>query len=103
VLADPNRLLLLGELDGALVGVVRFDIHAGVAEVSTYLAPERIGSNLGADLLVAGEHWLIQRRSDVRSIEAHVLEDNWRSHRLFQAGGYSAHDTWYRKSAYYHA
>jgi UDP-2,4-diacetamido-2,4,6-trideoxy-beta-L-altropyranose hydrolase len=102
VLADSNRLLLLGEQDGTPVGMVRFDIHAREAEVSIYLAPDYIGMNIGADLLVAAELWLAQRRPDVRTIEAHVLEDNRRSHRLFQTLGYQAHYIRYRKKAHLH-
>jgi UDP-2,4-diacetamido-2,4,6-trideoxy-beta-L-altropyranose hydrolase len=101
VLTDSNRLLLLGEQDGAPVGMVRFDIEAGEAEVSLYLDPDRVGTFIGAELLMAAERWLV-RRGDLHTIKAQVLENNRRSHGLFASAGYSPQDTWYRKRAQRH-
>jgi UDP-2,4-diacetamido-2,4,6-trideoxy-beta-L-altropyranose hydrolase len=87
VLADPNRLLLIGELDGAPIGVVRFDITAAQAEVSIYRVP---GSppGLGTALLTAAERWLRERRPDVTAVIAGVRAGNDRSTRLFESAGY---------------
>jgi UDP-2,4-diacetamido-2,4,6-trideoxy-beta-L-altropyranose hydrolase len=100
VLSDPNRLLLIGECQGETIGVVRFDVCAGEAEVSMYLVPEYQGEGLGSDLLLAAEQWLAKYRSDVYSIKAEVLGRNQSSHRLFRAGGYQAGSSLYYKRAH---
>jgi RimJ/RimL family protein N-acetyltransferase len=97
VLADPDRLLLIGEQGNEAVGVVRFDIRHGEAEVSIYLAPDLAGEGRGAELLHAAEAWLTANRPKVRAIKARVLRDNASSHGLFAAGGYSRCDTRYAK------
>jgi UDP-2,4-diacetamido-2,4,6-trideoxy-beta-L-altropyranose hydrolase len=97
VLADPDRSLLIGEEGGKPVGVVRFDVRDGEAEVSIYLAPDFAEARVGTELLFAAESWLAERRHDVRSIRAEVLGGNPRSHRLFQAAGYVADSSVYAK------
>jgi UDP-2,4-diacetamido-2,4,6-trideoxy-beta-L-altropyranose hydrolase len=97
VLGDMDRIVLIGERQGASLGVVRFDVHGEQAEVSIHLAPENAGSGLGAQLLEAAERWLASARPDIRRCTANVLDDNIRSHRLFLAAGYRAESTWYSK------
>jgi UDP-2,4-diacetamido-2,4,6-trideoxy-beta-L-altropyranose hydrolase len=86
VMNDPDKMLLIGERDGLPMGVVRFDIRDGEAEISIYLVPgiERTG----ADLLPSAENWLHSARPDVKKIRAHVLGDNERSIHLFSKSGY---------------
>lgn len=80
-LADPRRMLLIGEAGGAKVGMVRFD-HADETEVSINLAPEQRGRGLSRPLLMAalaevgGEVW------------AEVREANATSVRLFEGAGF---------------
>ena len=95
-LADPNRLLLIGERDGTDLGVVRFDVGEHAAEISIYLAPER-SSGVGVELLLAAEAWLAESRPNVAAVEAEVLRDNRRSHGLFLAGGYRLESSRYVK------
>ena len=97
VLYDVNRVLLIGELDGQPVGVVRFDIAAGEAELSIYMVPGQDTRGLGAELLLAAEKWLSGSRPDVSRVCAAVLEDNLPSHRLFGSAGYKAGITNYSK------
>lgn len=97
-LADPDRLLLIGELNGRPVGVVRFDIDARAAEVSIYLVEGAAGRGLGADLLCAAEKCLIGARPDVRAIHAEVLADNPPSHSLFANSGYRLSQSTYAKT-----
>jgi UDP-2,4-diacetamido-2,4,6-trideoxy-beta-L-altropyranose hydrolase len=87
VLADPNRLLLVGDIDGAPIGVVRFDIAGAQAEVSIYRVP-RTQPGLGTSLLLAAERWLRERRPDVTAVVAGVRAGNERSTRLFESAGY---------------
>jgi UDP-2,4-diacetamido-2,4,6-trideoxy-beta-L-altropyranose hydrolase len=96
VLADPDRLLLIGEVGGAAVGVVRFDITGAQAEVSIYRVPgSRPG--LGTSLLIAAERWLRRRRPDVTAVVAGVRAGNERSSRLFESAGYDRTAVHYEK------
>jgi len=94
---DANRVLLIGERDGDPVGVVRFDVSAGDAEVSIYRVPASTEPGLGARLLRAAERWLAARRPDVTRLTAEVLDTNERSHRLFRSAGYQARSSTYEK------
>lgn len=96
-LADPDRILLLGEHGEEAVGVVRFDVADGAAEVSIYLAPGNSGQGRGGELLRAAEAWLSANRADVRAIQARVLRDNQSSHKLFESCGYRKRATLYAK------
>jgi UDP-2,4-diacetamido-2,4,6-trideoxy-beta-L-altropyranose hydrolase len=89
-LADPTRLLLVGEIGAHAVGVIRFDrLATGRAEVSLYLDPSLHGLGLGPRLLAAGEqsarHWAGTGRLDVEAI---VLTGNAASQRLFRQADY---------------
>lgn len=97
VLADPDSFLLIGEHGEDAVGVVRWDVRDGKAEVSIYLVPGLAGEGRGADLLHAAESWLISRRPDVRTLQALVLRGNEPSHLLFEACGYCRGSTQYAK------
>ncbi|MGP9820453.1 UDP-2,4-diacetamido-2,4,6-trideoxy-beta-L-altropyranose hydrolase [Salinarimonas sp. NSM] len=89
VLAAPERDLLIGEEDGAPVGVLRFDRAGEEAEVSIYLVPEAMGRGVGADLLLAGCDWVRQNRPGIRRIVAEVLGGNARSAALFERCGFT--------------
>ena len=97
VLADPDRLLLIGQREGLAVGVVRFDIRGDEADVSIYLIPEIKQSGQGGDLLQSAEHWLVANRPSVCKIRAHVLGGNERSQRLFLGRRYQVESTSYSK------
>jgi UDP-2,4-diacetamido-2,4,6-trideoxy-beta-L-altropyranose hydrolase len=97
VLADPDRVLLIGERHGSPVGVVRFDITDGRAEVSTYRVPGSMGTSLAAPLMRAADEWLRVHRPDVAAITAEVIGDNERSHRMLRASGYRLQVAAYEK------
>jgi RimJ/RimL family protein N-acetyltransferase len=94
---DANRVLLIGERHGQPLGVVRFDVHDGNAEVSIYRVPGASEPGLGARLLRAAERWLAVRRPDVARLTAEVLDGNERSHRLFRSAGYETRSSIYEK------
>ena len=102
VLSDPDRVLLIGEYHGEAIGIVRFDMRDGEAEVSMYLVPDHQGEGFGSELLSAAEQWLAAHRSDVRSIKAEVLGSNHSSHRLFRAGRYQPLSALYSKKVHHH-
>jgi ribosomal protein S18 acetylase RimI-like enzyme len=84
-LADPARMLLIGEADGEKVGMVRFD-RGEVTEVSINVNPQHRGRGLGFTLLsealnrVEGDVW------------AEVKDENLASRRLFERAGFELHD-----------
>lgn len=97
VLADPDRLLLVGHEGATPVGVVRYDVSGDDAEVSIHLAPGRGGRGAGSALLAAAERWLVARRPGVRTLLAEVRAGNDVSHRLFAGCGFEAASTRYRR------
>jgi len=97
VLNNPNRLLLIGELAGQKIGVVRFDIENREAEVSIYLVPGISGKGLGKRLLLSAEKWLKQSCPDIEIVVAEVLSENPESSRLFLNTGYSQTSIKYKK------
>lgn len=98
VLSSPDRYLLVGELLGRALGVVRFDVLDGVAEVSIYLTPEMQGQGWGGDLLLRSETWLVRHVRGVRQLKALVLGDNERSMRLFARTGYAFEQAQFTKA-----
>ena len=97
VLTSPDRLLLIGQYEGAPMGVVRFDIQDNEAEVSIYVVPGIKKSGLGRDLLQSAERWFAANRPGIGKVHAHVLADNERSARLFLGSGYQVVSTCYSK------
>jgi RimJ/RimL family protein N-acetyltransferase len=100
VISDPDRILLIGECQDEVIGVVRFDVRADEAEVSLYLVPGHQGEGFGSELLFAAEKWLVEYRSEVFAIKAEVLGSNQPSHRLFRTGGYQPRAALYTKKVH---
>lgn len=96
-LADPDRLLLVGEWGGEAVGVVRFDIQGKEVEISIYLVPGVPHAVRGSDLLYGVERWLMANHPNVNIIYAEVLGGNKRSQQLFLGAGYQIESTRYSK------
>jgi RimJ/RimL family protein N-acetyltransferase len=97
VMADPDRMLLIGERGQREVGVVRFDIREDEARVSIFLAPGLAGTGIGSDLLAAGEEDLAERRRNVKVVLADVKGGNLASRKLFEAAGYELRSALYVK------
>lgn len=88
VLADPDRLLLVVEVDGDAVGTVRFDREDPGWEVSITLAPSARGKGLSSGVLAEGERALLERHN-AQVVLAAVHEDNAASAALFARAGYA--------------
>jgi UDP-2,4-diacetamido-2,4,6-trideoxy-beta-L-altropyranose hydrolase len=97
VLADPARVLLIGEQSGQGMGVVRFDLADDRSEISIYLAPGSTGRGLGPELLCSAESWLRREFPRVRCVEAQVLGHNVASRKMFESAGYRQHAAGYIK------
>lgn len=88
-LSDPQRVLLLGRLDGKEVGVIRYDlIDERQAKVSIYLNPEMTGLGLGEYLLRTGQHWLLQNHPEIDTVAAEIMPENIASRHAFLAAGF---------------
>lgn len=97
VLADPEKILLVGQRSESPVGVVRFDKQNDEVEISIYVAPESTTPGLGQSLLNSAEQWLEANHPEIHMIRAHVLGTNERSHRLFSGAGYQTESSYYLK------
>lgn len=96
-LNDPDCVLLVGELAGKPIGVLRYDLRRDQAVVSIFLVPGWTGRGLGRKLLGLGSEWLRQHRPATKLIVAEILQDNEASERAFRAAGYARDADTYRK------
>lgn len=98
-LARSDRLLLVGEIGGCPVGVIRFDqLAAAQAEVSLYLDPRLTGLGLGPVLLAAGEAAAAARFGGALQFVATVLDGNAGSAQLFRQAAYLQSGELWRKA-----
>jgi len=97
VLADSEKILLIGQRLESTIGVVRFDKQGDEAEISIYLVPDAASSGLGQSLLKSAEQWLVLNHPEISKIYAHVLGGNERSRRLFLRSDYQVESTHYLK------
>ncbi len=97
VLADKNRVLLIGQIGNEPIGVVRFDKEGETALVSIYLVPGGGFTGQGRNLLLSAEEWLKRHRVDIKSIQAKVLSANTVSQRLFMGADYRLESMHYLK------
>jgi UDP-2,4-diacetamido-2,4,6-trideoxy-beta-L-altropyranose hydrolase len=87
-LQSSERRLLVGEVDGTPLGIVRFDLLAGAARLSIYLDPELTGVGIGPQLLTAACRWLFGAQPGITRIEAQVRAENRASRRAFARAGF---------------
>lgn len=88
VLADPQRILLIGEFQGRGIGVVRFECSESAAEISIYLNPEEPLQGWGGELMQAAERYLQTGHPGIHTLCAEVLMHNRVSQRFFERNGY---------------
>jgi len=94
---NPDRILLIGELDGKAVGVLRYDVTGDEAMVSIFLVPGTSGKGVGTQLIRAGSTWLAKHRSEVFIINAEILGENLASQIAFARAGYRLYYLTYRE------
>jgi len=97
LLQDGQRELLIAELHGRPIGVLRYDLSGEHGLVSIYRVPGLVGRGWGRRILLAGERWLRKAHPGVKICEADVLIENAASLALFQSAGYRPHRTRFRK------
>lgn len=90
-LNNPNRILLIGEVDNKPVGVLRYDFSGDEALISVYLVPGGQGQGVGSHLISSGSQWLRVNYPHIRIINAEIFKENIASLRAFEAAGYKEH------------
>ena len=93
----PKRALLVAEVDGHPVGVLRYDLGRDDAVASIYLVPGSTGKGLGAAILQQGERWMAQHFPKIREILAEILEGNSASSNAFLDAGFRRHRLMFTK------
>ena len=97
VLRDERRVLLIGEAAGRPVGVLRYDLDTGAADVSIYLDPAMRGRGIGRALLLAGERWLCAHRPGSTLLRAEVRAANTASRSAFAQAGFEVAGSLFEK------
>ena len=87
-LNDPNRHVLVGEVNGETVGVLRFDTVEDEATASVYLTAQGRGRGIGPELLIQGQIWLRSNAAHVVRIKAEIRRTNEASIEAFKAARY---------------
>lgn len=85
-LTDPRRTILIGEVDGEKVGMVRFD-HGAKTEVSININPAHRSRGYGYALLMAAT------RAVPGDLWAEIKDQNLASQRLFERAGFRLNST----------
>ncbi len=96
-LADPDHVMLIGEISGKPIGVVRYVCSGREARVSITIAPERRGSGLGVALLTSGADWLRRKRPSVGTVLAKIAPANKGSQHTFAKAGFSPEKFCYKQ------
>ncbi len=96
-LLNSNRVLLIGEYQNKSVGVVRFDLQNDSAEISIYLVQDNETNGLGLPLVRSAEKWICEHRSEIKKLNANVLESNKLSQGFFIKAGYTPDTRMYCK------
>ena len=87
VSANPERHLLVGELDGMACGTVRFDEVDDTAEISITVSPQFRGQGVGSKLLNAAAEWA-KTELGLGHVIAQIKATNPASLALFKRCGY---------------
>jgi RimJ/RimL family protein N-acetyltransferase len=88
-LREERRRLRIAEIDGAPVGLVRFDRFGAdetVAEIAINLAPEQRGRKLAVPVLLAAK--AAAASFGFRTLVARIRPENERSVRAFERAGF---------------
>lgn len=96
-LNNYDRHILVLEFDDKIIGVLRYDVSLGCAEVSVYIDPPYFGNGYAEILLNQGENWLKNFSPEIKQLTAKILDKNLKSQHLFVKLGFKKIDGIYRK------
>ncbi|OEU54982.1 MAG: UDP-2,4-diacetamido-2,4,6-trideoxy-beta-L-altropyranose hydrolase [Desulfuromonadales bacterium C00003096] len=96
-LANPDRALLVGEIDGKPVGVLRYNLCGDEALISVYLVPGCEGQGVGSQLIRSGSLWLRKNQPHLKVVNAEIQSSNIASIRAFTWAGFQKHHVTYQE------
>lgn len=96
-LTNHDRILLIGEISGRPVGVLRYDFTADQALISVYLVPGGQGQGVGTELIRCGSRWLKENHPEINAVNAEIMNSNVASLRAFEQAGYQEHHVTYQE------
>lgn len=96
-LKNPDRILLIGEIDNKPVGVLRYDFSGSEALISVYLVPGGQGQGVGSQIIRCGSQWLREHYPNIKTINAEIFKENLASLRAFESAGYKEHHAIYKE------
>ena len=96
-LESPDHVLLIGEMEGKPVGVLRYDLSGEEALISVYLVPGGQGKGVGTQLIRCGSVWLKEHQPRIKVVNAEILSVNVASLRAFEQAGYREHHLTYQE------
>lgn len=96
-LKNPDRMLLIGEIDNKPVGVLRYDFSENEALISVYLVPGGQGQGVGSQLIRCGSLWLKEHCPNIKAINAEIFKENVASLRAFESAGYKEYHAIYKE------
>jgi UDP-2,4-diacetamido-2,4,6-trideoxy-beta-L-altropyranose hydrolase len=88
VLQDPDRAILMAEVQGKAVGTIRLERKSSATLVSIFLDPKWHRRGVGPSILEAGKSWVRKNWPGVTKLEAHIKEGNAPSISAFKRAGY---------------
>jgi UDP-2,4-diacetamido-2,4,6-trideoxy-beta-L-altropyranose hydrolase len=97
-LKNPDRILLIGEIDNEPVGVLRYDFSGNEALISVYLVPGGQGRGVGSELIRSGSRWLKENYPNIQIINAEIFKENVASLRAFESAGYKEHHAIFKEA-----
>ncbi len=95
-IVDRSSQILIGEIEGKPVGVVRFDREQERATVSIYLVPGNYGKGIGPNLLEEGISW-VRKNWEIKFVDAVINKNNSASISAFLSAGFEEHLRTYTK------
>lgn len=90
-LLDPECLFFVAEIDGCLVGQIRFEIKGDNADISISMSSAFRGFGLGDVFMERTFNELRKKFPHVVRVTAYVRNDNQNSNRFFQKAGFDFH------------
>ena len=97
-LANPDRAILIGDMEGHAAGVLRYDREGERAVASVYLVPGNEGRGLGTVLIEEGTQWVKLNWPAVKNIDARIQPGNLASIAAFEEAGFRKQHSIYSKS-----
>jgi UDP-2,4-diacetamido-2,4,6-trideoxy-beta-L-altropyranose hydrolase len=88
IIINPDRQLLIGEIDQKPIGVIRYDFDKKDALISIYLIPGLSNNGMGTALIHSGNQWIKTHHPKIKRVLAEVFPSNQGSRKAFENVGF---------------